>query len=54
LQIDAKVSMTQKNENVHLFIIKEAYKRNRVKQNFNTSACALEDVFGAKFKSKSF
>ena len=46
--------MTQKNENIHFFIIKEAYARNRVGQNFSTTACALKDIFGANFKSKSF
>jgi hypothetical protein len=46
--------MTQKNENIHLFIIKEAYKRKKIKQNFSTTAYALEDIFGANFKSKTF
>jgi hypothetical protein len=46
--------MTAKNKNIHLFIIEESYSRGRVKQNFSTTASALEDIFGADFKSKSF
>jgi len=46
--------MTEKNEDIHLFIVEEAYSRSRVKQNFSTTASVLEDIFGAYFKSKSF
>ncbi len=46
--------MTEKNENIHIFIIKEAYTRNKVRQNFSTTACALEDIFGNNLKLKSF
>jgi hypothetical protein len=46
--------MAEKNENIHLFMIKEAYERNRVKQDFSTTACALEDIFGNNLKLKSF
>jgi hypothetical protein len=46
-------SMAQKNENIHFFIIKQEYARNGLRQNFSTTACALEEIFGANFKSKS-
>ncbi len=45
--------MAQKNENIHFFIIKQEYARNGLRQNFSTTACALEEIFGANFKSKS-
>jgi hypothetical protein len=37
--------MADKNENIHLFIIKESYARNR-KQTFSTTESALEAIFG--------
>jgi hypothetical protein len=45
--------MTEKNQEIHQFIIKEAYERNRVKKHFSTSESALEEIFGPDFKSKS-
>jgi hypothetical protein len=45
--------MAHKNENIHFFIIKQEYARNGLRQNFSTTACALEDIFGANFKAKS-
>jgi hypothetical protein len=38
--------MAQQNENIHLFIIKDAYQRTSPKPVFNTNASALEDIFG--------
>jgi hypothetical protein len=38
--------MAQQNENIHLFIIKDAYQKSNAKQTFNTNASALEDIFG--------
>jgi len=46
--------MTEKTEDIHLFIVEEAYSRSRVKQNFSTTVSVLEGIFGADFKSKSF
>jgi hypothetical protein len=38
--------MAQKNEDIHLFIIKEEYQRTSAKPTFNTNASALEEIFG--------
>jgi hypothetical protein len=46
--------MMQKNENIHQFIIEEEYLRKEAKQNFSTTSCALEEIFGANYKLKSF
>jgi len=46
--------MTRKNEAIYLFMIKESYSRGKVQQNFSTTASALEEIFGADFKTKLF
>jgi hypothetical protein len=45
--------MADKNENIHLFIIKELYARKKTKQNFNPDASSLEAIFGANWKTNS-
>jgi hypothetical protein len=43
--------MTEKNENIYLFIIKEDYAaKSKVKQNFVTTARALDEIFGPNLK----
>jgi hypothetical protein len=42
--------VTEKNENIHAFVIKDDYARKRVKQNFSTNATAFEAIFGVEFK----
>jgi hypothetical protein len=44
--------MTEKNQEIHQFIVKEAYARSKVKKHFSTTACALEEIFGSKYKLK--
>jgi hypothetical protein len=44
--------MTEKNQDIHHFIIEEAYERIRSRHNltFSTTECALEKIFGSNFK----
>jgi hypothetical protein len=42
--------VTEKNENIHAFVIKDDYARKRVKQTFSTNASALQEIFGVEFK----
>jgi hypothetical protein len=40
--------MAVKNEDIHLFIIKDSYERCKAKQNFNTTDRALDIIFGSE------
>jgi hypothetical protein len=42
--------LANKNENIHLFIIKESYARLKIKQTFSTTSSALTDIFGEEWK----
>ena len=46
-------TMSDKNENIHLFIIKEAYFRIKENKSFSTSARALDAIFGTDYLYKS-
>jgi hypothetical protein len=43
--------MAVKNEDIHLFIIKDSYERCKAKQNFNTTNRAPDIIFGSELTS---
>ena len=47
------IKMSDENENIHLFIIKEAYSRLKEKQGFSTNARALDIIFDTDYLSKA-
>jgi hypothetical protein len=44
--------MAEKNQNIHLFIIQEAYAKAKAKPTFSTTTCALDSIFGAEYKKR--